>query len=110
MSIDAERTRAKKKREARVAEAKRKKALFQLKMAPTDPMQMLRISSNSTIGFKRSATEETEILEDNIIRMKRPRTDEDLRNLLGTAAEPAPITLPTITEEEHEDVMGATEG
>ncbi len=109
MSIDAERTRKQKRKDRRLAIAKRKTRDFQLKMAPTEPLELLRISSSSTIGFKRSATEDTQILEQNIVRMKRARTEEDLRNLLGTAAEPAPITLPVITEEEHEDVMGATE-
>lgn len=72
------------------------------------PADLLKTSHNSTIGYKRSATEETVILENNIMRMKRPRQDEDLRNLLGSGGEPAPITLPVIIEEEQEDTTAAT--
>ncbi len=103
MSIDAERTRAKKRKATRIAKAKEQQDMFRMKMAPTNPLKLLRISSTATIGLKRSATEETEILEDDIQRMKRPRMDEDLRNLLGSQGEPAPIQLPTLREEEQED-------
>ncbi len=111
VSVDAERKRARTRRSKRLAKAKLLKAKFQENKHDDDekdsstPAALLHsASSTSILGLKRTSTVDTVILEDNIQRMKRPRHEEDLRNLLGTAGDPAPITLPPIIEEEPEDV------